>query len=192
VFHVTYILAKSYLHNNRQQEYIGCELQNICLNNAFLYIALYFYRSTRNYVLLSDYYLNADAIGIYKTNIYLYMYIYTHTHTHTHTCTYCRASIVLSHWRVRLQHHAKRALKPLGTIALLSSITCRKSETSVSGSFKLTLPPLFLVILWSSTTEEEGQRKRQIYCILGRISPRAKKVHGGSKYIKQNYKTYLR
>lgn len=89
----------------------------------------------------------------------------------------------------RPQHHAKRALKPLGTIALLSSITCRESETSVSGSFKLTLPPPFSVIPWSSTTEEEGQRKRQIYCILGRSS-KAKKVHGGSKHIKQNYKIH--
>jgi len=64
------------------------------------------------------------------------------------------------------QHHAKRALKPFGTIALLSSITCRLSETSVSGSFKLTLPPPFsMVILWSSTRERKSQKKIDLSCL---------------------------
>lgn len=69
----------------------------------------------------------------------------------------------------RSQHHAKRALKPLGTIALLSSIICRLSETSVSGSFKLTLPPPFsTVILWSSTREEKGQKKIDLSRLSGK------------------------
>lgn len=54
------------------------------------------------------------------------------------------------------QRHAKRALKALGTIVLLSSITCQEFETSMSGSFKL--PPPFLILL-SSTQEEENQIK---------------------------------
>lgn len=77
----------------------------------------------------------------------------------------------LSRFESRSQHHAKRALKPLGTIALLSSITCRLSETPVSGSFKLTLPPPFsTVILWSSTREEEGQKKIDLSCLSKKIS----------------------
>jgi len=47
----------------------------------------------------------------------------------------------------RPQHHARRALKPLGTIALLSGITCRESEAAsrdlLNSRFRLHSPRSF-------------------------------------------------
>lgn len=103
--------------------------------------------------------------------------------------SYSNANAILHRniiWRIRLytftfesrsQHHTKRTLKPLGTIALLSSITCRLSEISVSGSFKLMLPPPFsMVILWSSIREQEGKKKIDLLH-LSKESFRTKKTY---------------
>lgn len=89
-------------------------------------------------------------------------------------CDFCLNTDVIFHYNIHCemtytftfeshsQHHAKRALKPLGTIVLLSSIACREFETSMLRSFKLTLPPL---LFYSQVFERKRIRKRQIYYI---------------------------
>lgn len=91
-------------------------------------------------------------------------------------CDFCLNTDVIFHYNIHCemtytftfeshsQHHARRALKPLGTIVLLSSITCREFETSMLRSFKLTLPPPFSprLFLQSSTREEENQKKTDL------------------------------
>lgn len=82
----------------------------------------------------------------------------------------------------RSQHHAKRALKPLGTIALLSSITCQEFETFMSGSFKLTLPPPFFLYSMVKYSRGRESEKDRFIALLGRIFSNRK------KYIIEEYK----
>lgn len=151
------ILAKSDLHNNRQHENTGW-VHKIYVGVTRYTILRYIFIDYLPWIMCSlNSCLNANAI--LHRNIIWRIRPYTFT------------------FESRSQYHTKRTLKPLGTIALLSSITCRLSEISVSRSFKLTLPPPFsMVILWSSIREEEGQKKIDLLH-LSKESLRTKKTY---------------